>query len=335
MSENDNKNNDIDKGNAEDVNDALSKEYFNLLNNSSGIFTIEQYQYLQHLITSRNFEKFKRMYWKHLMNSKSKDRGIISKDYVDYFREKFPSDSDELPFLKKSISNYEDQIKALNFDVKFLKSKVTESDDIIHGKDKELKQAYENLKNLKMANSELASRIQQERIDQKIPGYVDSVKKDLGADDLHFISLSKTWAILGAIFGISAVIFSLISLYSSIDFKNAKGFELFYLFTRGLIGISILSWLSYICLSNSKKYTHESIRRKDRRHALMFGQVFLQIYGSTATKEEAVLVFKDWNMSGDSAFSDQTEQPPGVQTLWEATKEKIKSSVSEKSSENL
>ncbi|KLF66577.1 hypothetical protein YA39_18445 [Klebsiella aerogenes] len=63
----------------------------------------------------------------------------------------------------------------------------------------------------------------------------------------------------------------------------------------------------------------------------MFGQVFLQIYGSTATKEDAVLVFKDWNMSGDSAFSDQTERPPSIQTLWDAAKEKLKA-TSDKSS---
>ncbi|APW90867.1 hypothetical protein AWN63_17930 [Klebsiella variicola] len=55
----------------------------------------------------------------------------------------------------------------------------------------------------------------------------------------------------------------------------------------------------------------------------MFGQVFLQIYGSTATKEDAVNVFKDWNMSGDSAFSDQTEQPPGVQSIISTLKENL------------
>ncbi|EEW6222079.1 TPA: hypothetical protein L3375_003581 [Escherichia coli] len=65
----------------------------------------------------------------------------------------------------------------------------------------------------------------------------------------------------------------------------------------------------------------------------MFGQVFLQIYGSTATKEDAIQVFKDWNMSGDSAFSDQMDYPPSFQTLWSTAKEKIKPSHSEKSSD--
>ncbi|EKN3739697.1 TPA: hypothetical protein U5E00_000073 [Yersinia enterocolitica] len=54
------------------------------------------------------------------------------------------------------------------------------------------------------------------------------------------------------------------------------------------------------------------MRRKDRQHALSFGQLFLQIYGSSATKEDAMLVFKDWNMSGDSAFSKAADTPPNI-----------------------
>ncbi|MGG7447811.1 hypothetical protein ACQ3G7_17300 [Kosakonia oryzendophytica] len=200
-------------------------------------------------------------------------------------------------------------------------------------KNRELEQVIIKSTNLETSNKELQSLVQQKRIDEKIPGYVDNVKSELSSDDAHFILMSKIWAGSGAFFGMLAVLASFYSLYFKIDFNEAKGFELFYLFTRGLIGISILSWLSYICLSNSKKYTHESIRRKDRRHALMFGQVFLQIYGSTATKEDAILVFKDWNMSGDSAFSDQTDQPPGIYALWDTAKEKLKSSINEKTTE--
>ena len=47
----------------------------------------------------------------------------------------------------------------------------------------------------------------------------------------------------------------------------------------------------------------------------MFVQIFLQMYGSTASKEDAINVFKEWNMSGDSAFSGKTEQPPSVHGL--------------------
>ncbi|RSB30712.1 hypothetical protein EGK68_11750 [Enterobacter cloacae] len=64
----------------------------------------------------------------------------------------------------------------------------------------------------------------------------------------------------------------------------------------------------------------------------MFGQVYLQIYGTTASKEDAILVFKDWNMSGDSAFSGQTEQPPNALSFISNAKEKLKSTVEPKES---
>lgn len=185
----------------------------------------------------------------------------------------------------------------------------------------------EEIKKLNFEITNLQNQIQQKRIDEKIPEYVDNVKSDLSSDDNHFIFMSRLWAVAGVFLGILAVLASFYSLYVKIDFTTTKWFELLYIFTRGLIGISILSWLSYTCLSYAKKYTHESIRRKDRRHALMFGQVFLQIYGSTATKEDALSVFKDWNISGDSAFSDNTPQPPNVYTLFDNLKDELKSSI--------
>ncbi|MEW0073257.1 hypothetical protein AB0S60_17940 [Escherichia coli] len=179
-------------------------------------------------------------------------------------------------------------------------------------------------------NKELRSQVQQQRIDDKIPTYVNDVKSDLGSDDKHFILMSIIWSIAGVFFGFLAVVSAFFTLYMDLDLKNLTNLQLIYIFTRGLVGIAILSWLSYICLSNSKKYTHESIRRKDRRHALMFGQVFLQIYGSTATKEDAIEVFKDWNISGDSAFSGQTEQPPSFASFLNTIKDKVKVTGSDK-----
>lgn len=181
----------------------------------------------------------------------------------------------------------------------------------------------EKIKQLTSRVDELSGKVQQNRIDEKIPSYVDGVKDKLKLDDKHFILMSYVWTSFGIIFAMGAIIASFITFFMKIDFKELETINLVYVFTRGLLGITLLSWLAYFCLNNSKKYTHESIRRKDRQHALMFGQVFLQIYGSTATKEDAVNVFKDWNMSGDSAFSDQTEQPPGVQSIISSLKDSL------------
>ncbi|MBZ7062929.1 hypothetical protein FMK31_22930, partial [Klebsiella pneumoniae] len=55
-------------------------------------------------------------------------------------------------------------------------------------------------KNVKQVNSlisenkELRSQVQQQRIDEKIPTYVNDVKSDLASDDKHFILMSIIWS---------------------------------------------------------------------------------------------------------------------------------------------
>ncbi|GKV97994.1 hypothetical protein PEC301653_10400 [Pectobacterium carotovorum subsp. carotovorum] len=175
------------------------------------------------------------------------------------------------------------------------------------------------IKKITEENKELKEKTQQSRIDENISTYVDSVKDKLNSDDGFFIKMSHIWSRCGALSCIGAIAAALFTFNTGIDtlLKNEElnSISLFYLFTRGLLGIGLLSWLSYICFSNSRRYTHESIRRKDRQHALMFGQIFLQIFGGTASKEDAIHVFKDWNMSGDTAFSGKTEQLPSVHGL--------------------
>ncbi|MFJ5442667.1 hypothetical protein [Pectobacterium sp. CHL-2024] len=182
-----------------------------------------------------------------------------------------------------------------------------------------LKEKEKEIKKITEENKELKEKTQQSRIDDNISGYVDSVKNKLNSDDKFFIKMSHVWSSCGALFCIGAIAAAFCTFISGIDtlLKNEElnSISIFYLFTRGLLGIGLLSWLSYICFSNSRRYTHESIRRKDRQHALMFGQIFLQIFGGTASKEDAIHVFKDWNMSGDTAFSGKTEQPPSVHGL--------------------
>ncbi|WP_226374140.1 hypothetical protein [Pectobacterium quasiaquaticum] len=182
-----------------------------------------------------------------------------------------------------------------------------------------LKEKENKIKTLNEENKELKEKTQQSRIDKNISGYVDSVKDKLNADDSFFIKMSHLWSGCGAVFCMGAISAAFCTFIEGIDtlLKNDElnSISLFYLFTRGLLGIGLLSWLSYVCFSNSRRYTHESIRRKDRQHALMFGQIFLQIFGGTASKEDAIHVFKDWNMSGDTAFSGKTEQPPSVYGL--------------------
>ncbi|BBW77421.1 hypothetical protein THOKLE011_37110 [Klebsiella michiganensis] len=307
--------------NNEDFKD--QKEYLlQLLERESVRMADHYYKHIKELILSeeideahRNLMDFRRFYKAHLTDNTLQDN------------EDEQTQSINLKYKKRrtnSESDYSTHLKKIEERNSILSLKLEELSRDSEVKNRQLEKLVVKTKILQDENNELRSQVQQQRIDEKIPTYVNNVKSDLGSDDKHFIIMSIIWSIFGGIFGVLAVTSAFYTLYINIDLKDLGNLQLMYIFTRGLIGIAILSWLSYICLSNSKKYTHESIRRKDRRHALMFGQVFLQIYGSTATKDDAIVVFKDWNMSGDSAFSDQTEQPPGLMSLWNAAKDKVK-----------
>ncbi|WP_395279128.1 hypothetical protein [Enterobacter bugandensis] len=319
--------------NTHDLNENQSKlatECIDSLNKHSDDFTSEEYDYLYNIARDGKISEFQQHFLKRMFDNAGKKTAKSSfknsPSSVKGFLDEIKENQKIIEHLTVKTSELEKRNDEIILENKVLSKDIEKQKDFIN-------KSLNKIQHLENTNIELQSQIQQTRIDEKIPSYVDNVKSELGLDDNHFMTMSKVWAIAGCIFALAAVWFSFHTLYLHIDFSKIRDFELLYVFTRGLIGISILSWLSYICLSNAKKYAHESIRRKDRRHALMFGQVFLQIYGSTATKEDAILVFKDWNMSGDSAFSDQTDQPPGIQTLWDATKEKLKSSLTEKSSE--
>lgn len=172
----------------------------------------------------------------------------------------------------------------------------------------------ENLKIIQNENLELKNKHQQNRIDEKIPDYVKDVSQKLDIADKFFSDMSRNWSIAGLILALCAVASAFCTFIFGLDVilstKELTPTAIIYTFIRGGLGIALLSWISYISFSNARNYTHESILRKDRQHALTFGRLFLQIYGSTASKEDAIHVFKDWNMSGDTAFSSKSSTPP-------------------------
>ncbi|PLR46919.1 hypothetical protein CYR40_09500 [Chimaeribacter arupi] len=174
---------------------------------------------------------------------------------------------------------------------------------------------------LRKENKELKELSQQKRIDGKIPGYVKEVSAKLDLDDKSFARLANKWSVAGFT-AASAAVFAAFYTFAegTVLLANAKVYDeiaLLYVFFRGVLGVGLLSWLANVCFSTSRNYTHESIRRKDRQHALNFGRLYLQIYGASAQKEEMLTVFKDWNMAGDSSFSKEGAAPPSMMEMIE------------------
>lgn len=274
--------------------------------------SLSVYKKLSSLLEEKNFDEFDRLFSRRFQGRPSPS-GSYTPPYANLVQNQEP----EL---------YERKYSELELKLEEARSAYKSQNDIISSLEKELISTTKKIEilssqmkardvenaELRKLNHNLQSKIQQNKIDEMVPEYVKGVKAKLQQDDKDFTKMSRIWAISGVVFALLSIGAAFLTFFFNLDIKGTTLTELFYYYTRGLLGVALLSWLSYFCLNNSKKYTHEAIIRKDRQHALMFGEVFLQIYGSTATKQDAIDVFKDWNMSANSAFSDKTQQPPSL-----------------------
>lgn len=239
----------------------VRKEYLlQLLERESVWMADHYYKHIKELILSgeldeahQKLREFRRFYKKHFTDDELKDNEDVQNQSFNLKVKKHRanSETDYLTHLKK----VEERNSILSFKIEQLSRDNEE-------KNKNLENLVVKIKSLQDENNELRSQVQQQRIDEKIPTYVNNVKSDLGSDDNHFITMSIIWSIFGGIFGVLAVTSAFYTLYINIELKDLGDLQLMYIFTRGLIGIAILSWLSYICLSNSKNIRMNPLEEK-------------------------------------------------------------------------
>ncbi|EKD5159215.1 hypothetical protein OR235_002752 [Enterobacter cloacae] len=293
-------------------NDFNSRRY--RLERARNFISSDTYEVLLNLLNSRNYSQFDQVINSYDISSSSREYfSNIPGPHGNAVR--YPEVESSYSLIKDLERKVAESVATSDKLYEQIAKLESELRSTLDSKEKislQLKNQHNKNRDLFEQNQELLSKFQQKKIDEKVPEYVQGVKEKLQQDDKDFTEMSYNWAIAGVIFALAAIIAAFMTFFFKIEIKDTTLTELLYYYTRGLLGVALLSWLSYFCLNNSKKYTHEAIIRKDRQHALMFGEVFLQIYGSTATKQDAIDVFKDWNMSANSAFSDKTQQPPSL-----------------------
>ncbi|EPD8247149.1 hypothetical protein ACSEBO_001225 [Yersinia enterocolitica] len=278
----------------------ISKDVFNKLNEA---IKNDLSSDLEHFVNRR---------WK-LHRNQSEP---IDDQHLDYFsntRNLYEADEDGHTNTQKKLESDNNKLKneiiqlSNEYNIKDIENKKLE---------KTIEEITSEYVKIRTSYDKITSEFTQKRIDEEIPTYVEDVSGKLEKDDQIFTDMARNWAIIGVSVTLFAVLAAFCTFTQGTDLlisnPNSNFIGLLYIFIRGTLGIGLLSWLAYVCFSNSRNYTHESIRRKDRQHALSFGRLFLQIYGSSAEKKETIEVFKDWNMSGDSAFSKAADTPPNI-----------------------
>lgn len=142
--------------------------------------------------------------------------------------------------------------------------------------------------------------------------FVSAALSLLGSKESDFHVISKVWAIVGALSLLAGAVFAVLAMiYSSDNYHQAAGAGLGYYFFhlfRGLIVVGICGVLSRYAFIFSNSYMHESLKVGERAHAIRFGEFYLDTYGANAEWEQVKEAFAHWNISGQSAFS-QNEPP--------------------------
>lgn len=151
----------------------------------------------------------------------------------------------------------------------------------------------------------------QERIEKKVPEYVTSAVEVLKASEEFYRHKASQWSNQGTLVLIAAIAATVaIALYGGGFFaktdKELGWPMLMFISFKGLIVLGVLSLWAKHAFSVSNSYIHEAIKRSDRAHAINFGKLYLEIYGSTVERKELLDIFENWNIATESAFSKAT-----------------------------
>lgn len=154
---------------------------------------------------------------------------------------------------------------------------------------------------------ELNRKQVQQRIELKVPEYVEAAVKGLEAKEALYRKKAFQWSIQGVIV-LSVAIVSIIgiSIYGAgvgTPLADLPWQTLLFVSFKGLIVLSVLGLWAKHAFTVSNAYMHEAIKRSDRAHAINFGKLYLEIYGNAVERKELIDIFENWNIASESAFS--------------------------------
>ncbi|HAW0184647.1 TPA: hypothetical protein JLI40_001873 [Escherichia coli] len=186
----------------------LSNDTYNTLKNLLDSLEFDEFDILLDAY-SRNFSKKKYMYEPFMP-----DHTSLQNSEADKYLLKIDELEHKLREFQKSHNSQLDQFNKLQIEL------LTAMDS----KEKlasQLKLQHAQNKELKLQNQKLSSKIQQNKIDEKVPEYVQGVKAKLHQDDKDFTAMSYNWAIAGILLSLLSISAAFLTFFYKIDIKDA------------------------------------------------------------------------------------------------------------------
>lgn len=172
----------------------------------------------------------------------------------------------------------------------------------IKEREERLQRSYEELELEKKKYTEESRK----KIESSSAAYVNEALTSLDSSANSFHKVARNWSLAGLIsllFGVgSAVYFGLAGVnnaaQSTIDWPQVIFFGI-----KGIVVVILFIAISKYCYSYSQSFMHESLKNRERKHAINFGKFYLQSYGANAEWTQVKEAFEHWNITPSSAFS--------------------------------
>ena len=166
-----------------------------------------------------------------------------------------------------------------------------------------LKKEQEIKDNIRILEEEHQKQVQ-EKIELKVPEFVESAVNALKEKETTFSEKAETWNLHGNIsLGCSIVSAIGALVYGGFEFNSAAKdnidwFFFSFLLLKGLIVVSLFGAFAKHAYNIGNAYMHESLKRSDRMHAINFGKLYLEVYGNDVSQNDMKSIFENWNPVG-------------------------------------
>lgn len=199
---------------------------------------------------------------------------------------------------------------------------------------------YENINEISSPNiehNEIKTRREiKANIEQNAPEFVNTAIKGLETRGKNLNITANIYFFIGII-AISLSIYVSCSTVKQfieyIQLSNPWPIATF-LIIKGIVIISLFVALSKYAVQLGKSYMHESLKIKERIHAISLGQFYLNVYKEGVSPTDLKEVFRDWNLSNqNSAFASHESKDfdpklvESIANIIEKSKELVKTAT--------
>lgn len=245
--------------------------------------------------------------YKYLMSEK------IEKEYENEALNRLRELEERERYIERKQQAREEQYSA---QLDRLRQQVADSEKEIHQRQNKYKSIEVGLlkkeqnirESIRLLQEEHQKQVQ-EKIELKVPEFVESAVSTLKEKEKSFSDKAQTWNFHGSI-SVALAIASAIGalIYGGFEFnsaakENIDWFFFSFLLLKGLIIVSLFAAFAKHAYNVGNAYMHESLKRSDRMHAINFGKLYLEVYGNDVSQSDMKSIFENWNMNSDSAFT--------------------------------